>query len=54
LTTFDKVHSALRGTGFRDVEARRAIAAVRGMHEADEPFELEQVLREAVLVATAA
>jgi hypothetical protein len=54
LTTFDKVHSALRGMGFRDVEARRAIAAVRGMHEADEPIELEQVLREAVLVATAA
>jgi hypothetical protein len=40
--------------GFREVEARKAVATVRGMHDANEPVELGQMLREAVLVATAA
>ena len=53
-TPFDKVHAALRGMGFRDVEARNAISVVRGMHDANEPPETSQLLREAVLVATAA
>jgi hypothetical protein len=54
LTTFDKVLSALRGMGFRNVEARKAVATVLGMHDANESIELGQMLREAVLVATAA
>ena len=50
----EKVHVALRGMGFRDAEARRAIATVLGMHAENETLDLEQVLREAVLAATAA
>jgi hypothetical protein len=53
-TIFEKVRSALRTMGFRDVEARNAIATVVGMHDAREPPTLEQALREALRVATAA
>jgi 5-methylcytosine-specific restriction endonuclease McrA len=52
--TFEKVHLALRGMGFRDAEARKATAAVAAMHRDSEPPGLEQALREAVLLATAA
>ena len=52
--TLDKVHAALRSLGFRDAEAKGAIAAVVKVHDPNEPLLLEQVLREAVLVATAA
>jgi Holliday junction resolvasome RuvABC DNA-binding subunit len=54
LTPFDRLLSALRGMGFRDAEARKAVATVLGMHDANEAIELGQMLREAVLVATAA
>jgi Holliday junction resolvasome RuvABC DNA-binding subunit len=51
---FDKVHYALRHLGFRDAEARRAISRVAGMHDSSQPLTLEQALREAIHVATAA
>jgi hypothetical protein len=51
---FEKVHRALRGMGFRDGEARRAVAAVVRTLEPSEPVLLEVVLREAILFATAA
>jgi hypothetical protein len=47
---FRKVFLALRSLGFRDAEARIAIAAVEGHGEART---VEEVLREALLVATA-
>jgi 5-methylcytosine-specific restriction endonuclease McrA len=50
----EKVRVALRGMGFRDAEARRAVATVLGTHGANETLDLAQALREAVLVATAA
>jgi hypothetical protein len=53
-TTFEKARSALRGLGFHDAEARRALATVAGRHDASERFDLAKVVREAVLVATAA
>jgi hypothetical protein len=53
-TTFEKVHRALRGMGFRDAEARKAVATVMARHELGEPPTPQQALREAVLVATAA
>jgi hypothetical protein len=40
--------------GFRDGEARRAVAAVVRTLEPSEPVLLEVVLREAILFATAA
>jgi Holliday junction resolvasome RuvABC DNA-binding subunit len=54
MTPSDKLHAALRALGFREAEARRAIATVVKMHDRHEPLPLEQALREAVLVATAA
>ena len=53
-TIFEKVRSALRTMGFRDVEARSAIATVVRMRDSREPPTLEQALREALRVATAA
>jgi 5-methylcytosine-specific restriction endonuclease McrA len=53
-TVFEKVHLALRTMGFREHQARRAIAEVMSKHEAKEPLAPEQALREALLVATAA
>jgi Holliday junction resolvasome RuvABC DNA-binding subunit len=47
----EKVRFALRQMGFRDAQARRAIAEVAKMH--GETPTLEQALREALLVATA-
>jgi hypothetical protein len=46
----EKVRLALRGMGFRDAQARDAVAAVVEMH--DETPAVEQALREAILVAT--
>jgi Holliday junction resolvasome RuvABC DNA-binding subunit len=54
LTTLEKVRLALRGLGFRDAEARRAVAAVANRHDPVEPLALEQALREALALATAA
>jgi 5-methylcytosine-specific restriction endonuclease McrA len=53
-TIFAKVHFALRHLGFREAEARRAISRVAGMHDSSESLTLEQALREAIHVATAA
>jgi 5-methylcytosine-specific restriction endonuclease McrA len=52
--TLEKVHLALRQMGFREAEARRAISRVISMHDSSESLALEQALREAILVATAA
>jgi hypothetical protein len=52
--TYEKVRSALRGLGFRDAQARRAVAAVARRHDSSEDPPLEQVLREAIHVAAAA
>jgi hypothetical protein len=52
-TTLEKVRSALRNMGFRDVQARQAIARVVLEHPS-EVLPLEQTLREAILAATAA
>jgi hypothetical protein len=52
--TFEKVHTALRRMGFRDAQARKALATVLAVHHQGEPPTPEQALREAVLVATAA
>jgi hypothetical protein len=51
---FEKVHLALRAMGFREVEARRAIAKVMRARDANDPLGLERLLRETLLVATAA
>jgi 5-methylcytosine-specific restriction endonuclease McrA len=51
---FAKLQSALRGMVFRESEARKAVATVVGRHAPSESLTLEQALREAVLVATAA
>jgi 5-methylcytosine-specific restriction endonuclease McrA len=51
---FAKLQSALRGMGFRESEARKAVATVVGRHAPSDFLTLEQALREAVLVATAA
>jgi 5-methylcytosine-specific restriction endonuclease McrA len=51
---FEKVHRALRTMGFRDDEARRAVAAVARTHEANETLVVEEALRAAILFATAA
>ena len=51
---YEKVRSALRGLGFRDAQARRAVAAVARRHDSSEEPPLEQVLREAIHVAAAA
>jgi len=53
-TTVEKLHLALRGLGFREHEARRAIAEVVKMHAEPEALSLEQALREALRIATAA
>jgi hypothetical protein len=50
LGNFGKVFSALKGMGFRDAQARFAIAEVERHGQA---LTVEEVLREAVLVATA-
>jgi 5-methylcytosine-specific restriction endonuclease McrA len=50
----EKVRLALRGMGFRSAQAERAIATVARMHDPGEPPTLEQALREALRVATAA
>jgi 5-methylcytosine-specific restriction endonuclease McrA len=50
---FEKVRQALRTMGFRDTQARRAIAEVEGAHAGRDHPTLEQALREAILVATA-
>jgi len=47
----EKARSALKNLGFRDAEARRAIAEVERRH--DETPTVEQAIREALLVATA-
>jgi hypothetical protein len=52
--TLEKVRLALRGLGFRDAEARKAVIAVASRHGTDEPLALEQALREALTHATAA
>jgi hypothetical protein len=46
-----KVFLALKGMGFRAVQARQAIAEVEKMHE--QTPTVEEALREALLVATA-
>jgi hypothetical protein len=51
---FEKVRVALRRLGFREAEARKAVATVVRMHDPNESLALEQALREALLVATAA
>ena len=51
LGVLEKVHVALRGMGFGDAQARRAVAEVRRAH--DEPPPIEQALREALFLATA-
>jgi 5-methylcytosine-specific restriction endonuclease McrA len=53
-TILEKVRSALRSMGFRDAQARRAIAAVAGRHDPGEALDLTRTLRAAILVATAA
>jgi Holliday junction resolvasome RuvABC DNA-binding subunit len=45
---------ALQNLGFREHEARRAVAAVASAHDPSEPLALELALREALLIATAA
>jgi 5-methylcytosine-specific restriction endonuclease McrA len=50
LGVLEKVHLALRGMGFGDAQARRAVAQVRSAH--DEPLPVEQSLREALFFAT--
>jgi 5-methylcytosine-specific restriction endonuclease McrA len=52
-STMERVRSALKGMGFRDVEARRAVARVIGVHEDAQRLSLETALREALLAATA-
>jgi Holliday junction resolvasome RuvABC DNA-binding subunit len=54
VNVYEKVRIALRGLGFRDAQARRAVAAIVDKHEPSEDLPLEQALREAILVATAA
>ena len=49
----DRVRLALRRMGFRDRQARDAVAEVSRRHST-EPLALEQTLREALLIATAA
>jgi energy-coupling factor transporter ATP-binding protein EcfA2 len=53
-TIFEKVRSALRNMGFRDSQAREAVATVVRKHGARELLTLEQALRDALAVATAA
>jgi hypothetical protein len=50
----ERVRLALRGLGFREAEARRAVVAVASRHRPDEPLVLEQAFREALTQATAA
>jgi Holliday junction resolvasome RuvABC DNA-binding subunit len=50
----EKVVLALKGMGFRDVEARRAVREVERKHPGTEPLTIEQALREALVAATAA
>ena len=50
----EKVRRALRGMGFRDAEAREALATVGRQHASNEALALEAVLREALFAATAA
>jgi Holliday junction resolvasome RuvABC DNA-binding subunit len=54
VTIYEKVRSALRRMGFRDAQARRAVAVVAGRHNRSEMVSLEQTLREAIGVAAAA
>ncbi len=48
----EKVRLALTGMGFRDAQARKAVAEVERRHDATGLPTLEEALREAVLVAT--
>ena len=50
LGVLEKVRLALTGMGFPDAKARRAIAAVKRMHEGTPP--IEEALREALRAAT--
>jgi 5-methylcytosine-specific restriction endonuclease McrA len=50
--TMQRVHLALKTMGFRDSEARMAVASVESHHEVVEGLSLEQALREALLAAT--
>jgi 5-methylcytosine-specific restriction endonuclease McrA len=52
-STMERVRSALTGMGFRDIEARQAVAKVVSMHEGAQTLALETALREALLAATA-
>jgi 5-methylcytosine-specific restriction endonuclease McrA len=52
IETFEKVRQALRKMGFRDGQARRAIAEVERAHQDCEMPAPEVALREAVLAAT--
>ena len=45
----EKVHRALIGMGFRDVEARRALAEVEKQQRPPDAMSLEHVLRQALL-----
>jgi hypothetical protein len=51
---FEKVRLALTTMGFRDGEARRAIAEVEKAHAGTTRLTLEQALRDALAIATAA
>jgi 5-methylcytosine-specific restriction endonuclease McrA len=51
-STMERVWSALKSMGFRDAEARQAVAHVESMHESSQTIPLELALREALLAAT--
>lgn len=51
--TMQRVHQALKTMGFRDTEARMAVARVECLPDGVEGLSLEQALREALLAATA-
>jgi 5-methylcytosine-specific restriction endonuclease McrA len=51
--TMQRVHLALRTMGFRDSDARMAVARIESQHEDVEGLPVEQALREALLAATA-
>jgi hypothetical protein len=52
LATLEKVRATLRSLGFREAQAREAVATVAKLH-ANERLTLERALREALLVAAA-
>jgi 5-methylcytosine-specific restriction endonuclease McrA len=51
-STMQRVHLALTTMGFRDSEARMAVARVASQHDVAEGLSVEQALREALLAAT--